>query len=124
MSTSYTFENFYKKLTDNKIIFFHHIQPVNFEIELTNNYIEEIKNIILNNINNFFDNKKSYSIQIRTINSDYNKLDIIKFLEELIILKKDNKNPEQVISILIHNNICYIGFSEIKFNLSNFVVLN
>ena len=25
LSTAYTFENFYKKLTDNKIIFFHHI---------------------------------------------------------------------------------------------------
>lgn len=118
LSTTYNFENFYKKLMDGKIIFFHHIQSVDLEIKLTNNYIEEIKSVIIDNLNNFFDNKKSYSIHIRTINNNYNKIDIIKSLEELITLKKDNLNPEQVISILIHNDICYIGFSETRFNLS------
>ncbi len=113
-----SFNDFYKKIISSKIIFLHHIQPVNFEFYVTNNFIEDIKNLIVKNINNFFNKNKTYSIQIRTIECRFNKCDIILNIEKCVDLKKNNKNPEQVISIFIHKNRCFVGFSETKFNLS------
>lgn len=118
INTNQSFEKLYKKISDSKIIFFHHIQPINFEINLTNDFVKEIDRVVINNINGFFDKDKTHSIQIRTINCNYSKQEIISSLEDKIEFKKDNKNPEQVISIFINKNKCFIGFSETKYNLS------
>ena len=109
---------FYNKLIQSKIIFLHHMHPVNFEFEISENFTETLNNIIITNINNYFDDNKTYSIQIRIIDNNVKKIDIINNLENIINLKKDNKNPEQVLSIFIYKNICYIGFNETKYNLS------
>lgn len=113
-----SFEKLYNKILDSKIIFFHHIQPVNFEIDLTNNFIQKINEIVITNVNDFFNKNKTYSIQIKTINCNYDKQKIISNIEDKINFKKDNRNPEQVISIFINENKCFIGFSETKYNLS------
>ena len=39
LSTKYNFKDFYYKIMESKIIFFHHIQSIDFEFILTNNFI-------------------------------------------------------------------------------------
>ena len=112
------FSDFYKKIISNKTIFLHHIQPINFEFYITDNFIEDIENIVVKNIDDFFDKNKTYSIQIRTINCKFSKCDIISNIEKRIELRKNDKNPEQVISIFIYKNKCFVGFSETRLNLS------
>ena len=117
-NTNDSFEKFYEKIVDSKIIFFQHIQPINFGINLTNNFADEISNAIIENVDKFLDRNKTYSIQIRTIDCDYSKHEIVSNLEDKLKLEKNNKNPEQVISILINKNKCFVGFSKTEYNLS------
>lgn len=116
------YENFINDVYQKQIVFTRHTQPINFLIEMNNdandlNNILKIKTQLMDllNINN------SVSIQIRINNKQlsFNKLDLLNILQdELKVFTIDNKDPEQIISIFITENNCFVGVSKTNLNLS------
>ena len=117
------YEHFAQQILDKNLIFTRHIQSVNFILELNNDNNDIINLIKLKKqIFDYLNLEKSVSIQIRLLNDFYyKKSDILNALNDELIKNNfniNNKNPEQIISILLSKNECFIGISEVKFNLS------
>lgn len=117
------YEHFSRQILDKNLIFTRHIQPINFILELNNDNNDIINLLKLKKqIFEHLDIEKSTSIQIRMLsNFNYKKLNILEALNKELEERSfviNNKNPKQIISILLNNNECFIGISETKFNLS------
>lgn len=117
------YKHFVEEILTKHLIFTRHIQPIDFVLDLNNEKSDIINLIRLKKqIFEFLNKNKSVSIQIRIL-SDYiySKLDVLNALNNELEdngFTINNKAPEQVISILLCQNECFIGISETKYNLS------
>ncbi len=125
-----SFHNISNKILDNKAVFIRHIFPVLDEIKI--NQDENDLNLILNailNLIDIIDKDKTFSVQCKIIESKekgpYKKFHVNSFISEYLeskMFKIDIKDPFQVISIVLKDNLCYIGISQAKLNLSNWTL--
>lgn len=121
-----SFKDISKLFKKNKIVFVRHINPINSRVELNKDDqdIEKIKDC-LKELEDHLDKGKTFSIQTRIFNGkeySYKGFDINEAISSQLAdsgYKIDIKSPEQIISIIIDENNCYIGISDAEDNLSN-----
>lgn len=118
------FPHISENIKKNNLIFIRHIQPINFKIILTKTKSDLYSILgIVKKIKSLMSTNLSFSIQTRIINInsfEYTKKEVYEIIKNEIL--KDNfieniKNPQQVISILIADNI-YLGISKVNENIS------
>ena len=115
-----------KTIINKPLLFTRHIFPILGTIPIHED--DNDFNLIINSIcqiKEYLKKELTFSVQSRILsqvnscikNFDLN-LNISDYLE-MQGYKLDIKNPEQVISIIIQDKLCYVGISESRYNLSN-----